>query len=118
MSVARRGGEKIDDAQYAARLRKAVSDIVRKQVDIGLDIVDDGEMGKPSFITYINERLSGFEIDAADRNQSPWAGSREVRQFPDYYRPQLANVHTRHTHYLCTGHVGYRGTQTSQNRSR
>jgi 5-methyltetrahydropteroyltriglutamate--homocysteine methyltransferase len=114
MSVARRGGEKIDDAQYAARLRQAVSDIVCKQVDIGLDIVDDGEMGKPSFITYINERLSGFEIDTADRNQSPWAGSREVRQFPDYYRPQLTNVHTRHKHYLCTGPVGYRGMQNLQ----
>ena len=114
MSVARRGGEKIDDAQYAARLRQAVSDVVRKQVDIGLDIVDDGEMGKPSFITYINERLNGFEIDTADRNQSPWAGSREVRQFPDYYRPQLANVHTRHMHYLCTGPVGYRGMQNLQ----
>jgi len=111
MSVARREGEKIDHAQYTACLRQAVSDIVRKQVAIGIDIVDDGEMGKPSFITYINERLGGFEIDSADRNQSPWIGSREVREFPDYYKPQLANVHTRHAHYLCTGPVSYRGTQ-------
>jgi 5-methyltetrahydropteroyltriglutamate--homocysteine methyltransferase len=111
MNVARRGGEKIDDALYNARVRKAVMDIVRKQVDIGIDIVDDGEMSKPSFITYINERLGGFEVDSADRNQSPWAGSREVREFPDYYKPQLANVHTRHAHYLCTGPVSYRGAQ-------
>lgn len=112
MNVARRGDEKIDDALYNARLRKAVSDVVRKQVEVGLDIVDDGEMGKPSFITYINERLGGFEADTADRNQSPWVGSREVRQFPDYYKPQLANVHTRHAHYLCTGPVSYRGAQS------
>ena len=61
MSVARREGQKIDDAAFDARVRKAVSDIVRKQADIGVDIVDDGEMSKPSFITYINERLAGFE---------------------------------------------------------
>ena len=30
-------------------------------------------------------------------------------EFPDYYRPQLANVHSRHTHYLCTAPVSYRG---------
>lgn len=111
MNVARRGGEKIDDPKYDARVRKAVTDIVRKQVDIGIDIVDDGEMSKPSFITYINERLGGFEVDSSHRNQSPWAGSREVREFPDYYKPQLANVHTKHTHYLCTGPVSYRGAQ-------
>jgi 5-methyltetrahydropteroyltriglutamate--homocysteine methyltransferase len=111
MNVARRGGEKIDDGLYNARVRKAVSDIVRKQVDIGIDIVDEGEVSKPSFITYINERLGGFEVDRADRNQSPWAESREVRAFPEYYRPQLANVHTKHMHYLCTGPVSYRGAQ-------
>jgi 5-methyltetrahydropteroyltriglutamate--homocysteine methyltransferase len=111
MNLARRGGEKIDGATYDARAREAVADIVRKQADIGIDIVDDGEMSKPSFITYINERLEGFTVDSADRNQSPWVGSREVRAFPDFYRPQLANVHTRHTHYLCTGPVKYRGAQ-------
>ena len=58
---------------------------MRKQVDVGIDIVDDGEMSKPSFITYINERLGGFELDTTDRNQSPWVGSREVKEFPDYY---------------------------------
>src|SRR3954469_8688271 len=87
MSVARREGRKIDEAAFEARVRAAVSDIVRKQAALGIDIVDDGEMSKPSFITYINERLSGFEPDSAARNQSPWAGSREVREFPEFYAP-------------------------------
>ena len=43
------------------------------------------------------------------QNQSPWAGSREVLDFYDYYKPQLANVHTRHAHFVCTGPVTYRG---------
>jgi 5-methyltetrahydropteroyltriglutamate--homocysteine methyltransferase len=68
-------------------------------------------MSKPSFITYINERLGGFTLDTADRNQSPWAGSREVRAFPDYYAPQLANVHTRHKHFVCTAPIAYKGQE-------
>ena len=111
MNVARRGGQKVDETAYGARLRQAVSDIVRKQAELGIDIVDDGEMSKPSFITYINERLAGFEIDSADRNRSPWFGSREVKSFPDFYAPQLANVHTNHVHYLCNGPVKYRGAE-------
>lgn len=110
-SIALGKGEPIDPTRYASSLRDAVVDIVKKQTDVGIDIVDDGELSKPSFITYINDRLGGFEIDTADRNQSPWVGSREVRSFPDFYRPQLANVHTRHTHFLCTGPVKYRGQQ-------
>jgi len=111
LSIALGKGEPIDPTRYAGGLRDAVADIVKKQTDVGIDIVDDGELSKPSFITYINDRLGGFEIDTADRNQSPWVGSREVRSFPDFYRPQLANVHTRHMHFLCTGPVKYRGQQ-------
>ena len=109
MSVARREGREIDEATYAARVRQAVSDIVKRQVELGIDIVDDGEMSKPSFITYSNERLAGFESDTAYQNRSPWAGSREVLDFYDYYKPQLTNVHTRHAHFVCTGPVSYRG---------
>jgi 5-methyltetrahydropteroyltriglutamate--homocysteine methyltransferase len=109
VAVARREGEPLDATQYRNRVRQAVSDIVRKEAELGIDIVSDGEMSKPSFITYINERLDGFAVDTADRNQSPWAGSREVRAFPDYYRPQLANVHTQHTHFICTAPIAYKG---------
>jgi 5-methyltetrahydropteroyltriglutamate--homocysteine methyltransferase len=109
MTLARGKGEAVDETQYRKTVRQAVCDIVRKQAELGIDIISDGEMSKPSFITYINERLGGFSVDAGDRNQSPWAGSREVRAFPDYYAPQLANVHTRHTHFVCTAPIAYRG---------
>jgi len=109
MSAARGKGEKVEEVGYALRVRQAVSDIVKKQVALGIDIVDDGEMSKPSFITYINDRLAGFEPDTTYENRSPWAGSREVRDFYDYYKPQLVNVHTQHKHFVCTGPVTYRG---------
>ena len=111
MSLARQGGETVDEAAYQARLKSSVAGIVQKQVSLGLDIVADGEMSKPSFITYINERLGGFEVDTAYENRSPWVGSREVLDFYDYYKPQLTNVHTRHKHFVCTGPVTYRGEQ-------
>ncbi|MBK7116866.1 MAG: cobalamin-independent methionine synthase II family protein [Proteobacteria bacterium] len=44
-------------------IRDAVIEIVRKQVEVGVDIVSDGEMGKISYATYIKDRLSGFDGD-------------------------------------------------------
>src|SRR5207248_11324488 len=46
--------------EWARRVASAVEEIVRKQADAGVDIVDDGEMSKPSYATYIKDRLSGF----------------------------------------------------------
>ena len=42
----------------------AVADIVRKQVEVGVDIVSDGEMSKISYATYIKDRLAGFDGDS------------------------------------------------------
>ena len=44
-------------------IRDAVIEIVRRQVEVGIDIVSDGEMGKISYATYIKDRLSGFDGD-------------------------------------------------------
>jgi 5-methyltetrahydropteroyltriglutamate--homocysteine methyltransferase len=109
MTSARQRGESVNEPGFRSRVKEAVAGIVKKQAALGIDVVSDGEMSKPSFITYINERLGGFEVDTADRSQSPWAGSREVKAFPDFYAPQLKNVHTRHTHLICTEPVTYRG---------
>ena len=108
MSVARREGQKIDTAAFDARVRKAVSDIVRKQAELGIDIVDDGEMSKPSFITYINERLAGFEVDSAAPTRKPMGRfARGQADFPEILRPatgQRACTEAR-PGYLCTAPV-------------
>src|SRR5215467_2608315 len=57
----RESGEALDAASLAGRIKSAVGEIVRKQMDAGVDIVNDGEMGKPSYSTYVKDRLSGFE---------------------------------------------------------
>ena len=57
---AREEGVPVDAAALAARTRSAVAEIVRKQADAGLDVIDDGELSKPSYATYVKDRLSGF----------------------------------------------------------
>jgi 5-methyltetrahydropteroyltriglutamate--homocysteine methyltransferase len=58
--VAKDQGQAYDAAALAAAARAAVRDIVKRQVETGIDIVDDGEMSKPGYSTYIADRLSGF----------------------------------------------------------
>lgn len=53
-------GEPYDEAALVDTLRDAVRDIVAKQAEVGIDIVSDGEFSKPSYATYVSERLSGF----------------------------------------------------------
>ncbi|HEU0215230.1 MAG TPA: cobalamin-independent methionine synthase II family protein [Stellaceae bacterium] len=53
-------GEAYDKPELERQTRQAVHDIVRRQVAAGVDIVDDGEMSKPGYSTYVADRLTGF----------------------------------------------------------
>jgi 5-methyltetrahydropteroyltriglutamate--homocysteine methyltransferase len=57
---AREEGVPVERAALERRVAQAVDEVVRKQVDAGIDIVDDGEMSKPSYATYVKDRLAGF----------------------------------------------------------
>ena len=57
---AKEEGVPVDRAALDARIGEAVSEIVKKQAASGIDIVNDGEMSKPSYATYVKDRLSGF----------------------------------------------------------
>ncbi len=57
---AKEEGVPVDLAALKARIRSAVAAVVEKQVEAGIDIVNDGEMSKPSYATYIKDRLRGF----------------------------------------------------------
>ena len=50
----------VDAAALKSRIRSAVAAVVEKQIEAGIDIVNDGEMSKPSYATYIKDRLHGF----------------------------------------------------------
>jgi 5-methyltetrahydropteroyltriglutamate--homocysteine methyltransferase len=97
----------LERGDNADRLRGAVREIVRRQVDLGIDVVDDGEYGKPSFVSYINGRLGGYEVDTRAGPRNQWATSREGLSFPEFYAQTHAA--STHTHMVCTGPITYKG---------
>ena len=66
-------GRMPDPAAFEARVRRAVGDIVRQQMDAGVDIVNDGEQGKVGYSTYVRHRLTGFDGQAAVPVRADWA---------------------------------------------
>jgi 5-methyltetrahydropteroyltriglutamate--homocysteine methyltransferase len=60
MMYAKEEGVPVDAAALARRVREAIAEVVGKQVGAGIDLVNDGEMSKPSYATYIKDRLAGF----------------------------------------------------------
>ena len=60
MMFAKEEGVPVDPVALAERVRAAVAEVVGKQVEAGIDLVNDGEMSKPSYATYVKDRLTGF----------------------------------------------------------
>jgi 5-methyltetrahydropteroyltriglutamate--homocysteine methyltransferase len=57
---AKEEGVPVEPEALARRVASAVEEVVRKQAQAGIDVVGDGEMSKPSYATYIKDRLAGF----------------------------------------------------------
>jgi len=62
-----------DPTAFAARVTRAVADVVKKQVDSGVDVVSDGEQGKVGYSTYVRYRLTGFDGESAVAVRADWA---------------------------------------------
>ena len=62
-----------DPAAFATRVRRAVVDVVRQQIETGVDVVNDGEQGKVGYSTYVRHRLTGFEGMSEVRIRPDWA---------------------------------------------
>jgi 5-methyltetrahydropteroyltriglutamate--homocysteine methyltransferase len=93
---ARLSGQTIDEAELASRVAEAVTEVVRRQADVGIDVISDGEMGKTSFLGYAEERLTGFvtlRTDDPSATGSPWEQRIETRRewwaFREYYQEYL-----------------------------
>jgi 5-methyltetrahydropteroyltriglutamate--homocysteine methyltransferase len=113
MMLAKMDGRPVDESIYAARVRTAVEDSVKQQITAGLDVVSDGEMGKPSFITYAAQRRSGLEKLEGVR-PSPFSNTRETKDFPEYYQSAMAeqvSARRRRALMVCTGPIKYKGRE-------
>jgi 5-methyltetrahydropteroyltriglutamate--homocysteine methyltransferase len=85
---ARDHGQSYDEAAYTKTLRAEVASVVKKQEDVGVNVVSDGEYGKAGWIRYVSERLGGFvhrEIRPDDHEQNPIYVIREAQKFPEFY---------------------------------
>jgi len=95
-----------DPAVFGARVRSAVAEIVQAQVRAGIDIVNDGEMGKPSYATYVKDRLTGFEQET---QPVPFAGPADLADFPEYReRHNLRRAASTLVRPKCVGEVRHR----------
>ncbi len=82
---------------------QAVAGIVHRQVDTGIDVVSDGEVSKPSYSTYVTDRLTGFEDHEAQTRELPGA-----REFPEYFERLAGQLKRAMTNPVCVGPVVYR----------
>ena len=104
MLAARDRGEPIDRDAFEARVRAAVQEVVQQQARCGIDVVNDGEMSKISYSTYVKDRLTGFE----GQSTQPRALPPDIADFPGFAArlPVISQVSTMPA---CNGPVRYRG---------
>ena len=107
--IARDERRPVDADALAARIRSAVAGVVRQQVAVGLDVINDGEQSKRNFTTYARERLGGIEerpLKPGERVLAQIYG-RDAAEFPEYFAGR-GNLAGREA--VCVGpltHVGH-----------
>lgn len=117
---------------FNTSLPSLIESIVRRQADIGIDIVNDGEFGKPSrasvdyaaWWTYVYDRISGYEIQETrpDGNDALSFGSRDRAEFRQFYEEELGLGTSQHktigagrvAQLTCVGPVQYTGHELIQ----
>ena len=106
---ARDRGTLHDASAAASTIAQAVSDVVRRQVESGVDVVSDGEMSKISYATYIKDRLTGF---AGDTPREP---GQDLVEFPRILK-RLADLGAtaKYTRPRCVGEIRVKNSQPLQ----
>jgi len=102
----RENGSKIDTAKFGGIIRQSVGDVVKRQVDLGIDVVSDGETSKISYATYVKDRLTGFSEEGSTESAKPHL---DLQPFPDLRRKMaLLSGKRRFNRVTCIGPVAYR----------
>lgn len=99
----REGEGTIDIPEFDRVIEVAVTDIVARQVQIGIDVVSDGEMSKISYATYVHERLAGFSCEGSTEGSKPHL---DVAPFPAF-REKMAQLtgRRRFKRVTCVGPI-------------
>ena len=105
-------GQVLDQSAAEARVRAAVGEVVAKQRDVGVDVINDGEQGKVAYSVYIKDRLSGFE------GEEPAQVPALDDDFPEYSKRMQQTesmiLHSSIRRPVCTGPIGWKDRQAVQ----
>ncbi|MSQ70671.1 MAG: epoxyalkane--coenzyme M transferase [Betaproteobacteria bacterium] len=104
-------GEAVSDREYTDTLENAVAEIVRLQAEAGIDIVSDGELGKPiTWSRYILFRMAGFERRPVEESGMPMSVTgKDRRDFAEFYKEYDASVPTAGMRgWTVTGPISYK----------
>jgi 5-methyltetrahydropteroyltriglutamate--homocysteine methyltransferase len=119
MNDAKVSGHSVDQAAWTARVRTAILEVVRRQQKSGVDIVNDGELSKSSWSSYVNERLSGF-AESVSQGQGSLARGRDRKAFQEFYdeydkiQPFRTVNGSRWTDVTCNAPISYQGQTAVQ----
>src|SRR6202521_2597178 len=109
MMYAREEGVPVDPAALSKRVASAVEEVVRKQAEAGVDVVNDGEMSRPSYATYIKDRLSGF---GGTGNSFVY---QDLAEFPNLAKRVFGDPgRSRRKTPACNAAIGVRNRQAAQ----
>ena len=97
-----------DPTAFDARVQRAVAEIVRQQVEAGVDIINDGEQGKVGYSTYVKHRLTGFEGQSRVPVRADWA------DFPEAAARQGMGSQTTIARPACNGPIAWKDTGAVQ----
>src|SRR5438874_5970731 len=113
---ARRDGEPVSEAEYQECLKVSVAEAVRRQAEIGIDVIDDGEYGKNiSWSQYALERLSGFERRRVTLEANPFVAGADRARFKEFYAEMDAQqAPSSDWDSVCVGPIAYTGTEALQ----
>jgi len=108
---AKQAGKSYDKAAYDQCLRASVAEVVRKQAEVGIDVISDGEFGKSiSWSQYVLERLSGFERRPIKPGANPFTRGIDREQFAEFYAELDAREGVATTvEAVCVGPISYTG---------
>jgi len=100
--IAKQAGSPTDEAALAQRVSQAVTEVVQKQADVGVDVLNDGEQSKAGYATYVMDRMTGFGGDSPALPRSDWA------DFPEAHERIMSSLAVI-TRPACNGPVASKG---------
>ena len=100
-----------EQQKYADALQAATLAVVKRQVEAGIDIVNDGEYGKSSWANYVLSRMTGFEPRPNSRYPAVWLG-RDRFRFKEFMEKEFPRAVTGTAGDACIGPIRYRGHES------